>query len=77
MSQEPSNRGQPDRRRPSNQEQHRRDSSLGSASSELPSDYAYNQSSAQPIDPLLQEREEFKAVLLATQKLGKTPVNPG
>ena len=72
--QDPSTRYQPDRRRPSHQEQHFRDASLGSASSEPPSDYSYQQSTAQPVDPLLQEREEFKAVLLATQKLAKTPV---
>ena len=48
-------------------EMHHRDCSLGSASSEPPADSPYQQSSPHPVDPLIQEKEEFKAALLATR----------
>lgn len=54
--------------------EHNRDLSLGSATTEPHAESPFQQS-PQPVDPLIQEREEFKAALLATHKLAKTPVS--
>ena len=65
-----------DARRHVTVELHHRDSSRGSASTEPHAESPVQQSPPQPIDPLMQEREEFKAALLATHKMTKTPVRP-
>ena len=58
------------------QDAQRKDMSGGSMSSEAPSSSPYQQSPMHPVDPLMQEREEFKAALLSTQKLAKISVSP-